>query len=196
MGLFLEAAKSWKRLQSISYTFIIGHKDVAKTIHLCFRPVDFDHLSGIHKADDVDFKLHRRVYRGAKLADAVISQKINHNLIEKSIHWTQIADRLCSIILLEKILDSDFCIYSFNPCKLPFYSKIEANYLIYSDQYQMGVFLFIAPDQSVDYCKSIFSKDDQDFTVNQTKWAMLKKIKSHGDTEDILFVSTSYHESE
>ena len=196
MGLFLEAAKSWKSLQNTSYTFIIGHKKTAETIHLRFRPVDFDHLSGIHKADDIDFKLHRNTFRGEKLVDAVISGKLDDGLIEKSMHWVQISDRLSDIICLEKILDSDFRIYRFNPCKLGFYSDIKANYLIYNEQYQMGIFLFIDRDHHVDYCKSIFSKDDRDYTTNQTKWTMLKKIKYHDDMEEILFVSASYRESE
>ena len=194
MGLFLDAAKCWKNLLNTSYTFVIGHKNVSETINLCFRPVDFDHLSGIHKANDVDFKLHRNSFRGEKLADAVISGRIDDELIEKSTHWDQISDRLADIIRLETILDSDFRIYRFNPHKLKVHSSIIANYLIFSEQYQMGVFLFIDRDNNIDYCKSIFSNDGQDYTANQTKWTMLKKTKYHDDTEDVLFVSPSYHE--
>ncbi len=166
------------------------------TLNLCFRPVDFDHLSGIHYANDVDFKLHPNEYRRGKLTDAVISRKIDSTLIEKSINWERISKRLQDIIYLEKILDSDFRIYRFNPTKLNFYSDIKANFLIYSELYRMGVFLFIDRDISIDYCKSIFTRDERDYTLNQTKWTMLKKVKYIGGVEEVLFVSASYREQE
>lgn len=68
MGLFLDAAVCWKRMLDISYTIIIGHKNEKQTIQLQFHPVDFDHLSGIHYANDIDFHLPRRVFRGEKLS--------------------------------------------------------------------------------------------------------------------------------
>lgn len=194
MSLFLDAAKSWESLLKISYTFIIGHKKNTETICLFFRLIDFDHLSGIHKADDIDFKLPRRVYRGEKLVNALLSEKLDDKLIEKSIYWNQISDRLSDINRLEMILDSDFRIYQFNPRKLSFHSDIRANYLIFSEEYQTGIFLFIDKDQNIDYCKSIFSKDDRDYTINQTKWVVLKKIKHHDDVDEVLFVNESYRE--
>ena len=196
MSLFLDAAKRWESLLNISYTFIIGHKKNTETIRLFFRRIDFDHLSGIHKANDIDFKLSRKVYRGEKLINALLSGKLDDKLIEKSIYWNQISDRLIDINRLERILDSDFRIYQFNPRKLNFHSDIRANYLIFSEQYQTGIFLFIDKDQDTDYCKSIFSKDDRDYTINQTKWTVLKKIKRHEDTEEVLFLNESYREQE
>ncbi len=196
MSLFLDAAVCWNNLLNTSYIFVIGHKKTSVTLNLCFRPVDFDHLSGIHYASDVDFKLHRNEYRGDQLTNAVISSKIDSTLIEKSINWERISKRLQDVIYLEKILDSDFRIYRFNPAKLNFYSEIKANYLIYSELYRMGVFLFIDRDNHVDYCKSIFTRDERDYTLNQTKWTMLKKVKCHSGVEEVLYVSASYREQE
>lgn len=64
MGLFLDAAIKWDQLSDTSYDITIGHRHVSKTLHIVFRPIDFDHLSGIHYAKDIDFGLHRREYRG------------------------------------------------------------------------------------------------------------------------------------
>jgi len=63
--------------------------------------------------------------------------------IEKSQEWIRIDDRLCAIMKIDEILDSNFSIYRFSPKKLSFHSTIAASYLIYSETYREGVFLFL-----------------------------------------------------
>ena len=125
MGLFLDAARQWDCLADTSYTITVGRRKQMDEIKLIFRRVDFDHLSGIHYADDIDFKLHRNEYRGEKLIPALLSHKLDDTLIEKSINWgIKISDRLTAIVDIQKILDSDFKLYRFSARKLPFYSDI------------------------------------------------------------------------
>jgi len=150
MGLLLEAAKHWDKLGNTSYCITTGYKKQMNIINLMFRNVDFDHLSGIHYADDIDFKLHRNEYRGGKLIPALISGKLDDGLIEKSINWDKISDRLSAILDICKILESDFVMYKFSPRRLPFHSDISAMFFLYSEQHQNGVFLFL--DANIKYC--------------------------------------------
>lgn len=195
MGLFLDAARQWDCLANTSYTITVGHRKQMDTIKLIFRCVDFDHLSGIHYADDIDFKLHRNEYRGEKLIPALLSHKLDDSLIEKSINWdAKISDRLTAIVDIQKILESDFKIYRFSGRKLPFYSDISAIYFLYSEQCQNGVFLFLDQENECFYCKSVFRKDARDYCINQTSWTVLKKVKTVNDKDEVIYVYPKYRE--
>ncbi len=191
MSLLLDAAKQWRQLLHITYIIQIGRKGQSQTLHLVFREVDFDHLSGIHYANDVDFKLHRREYRGEKLLQAVCTGKIDPLLIEKSAQWPKISRRLTGILNIHQILNSDFKIYRFSASKLPFYSKISA-YLLYSDQLGKGFFLFLDERDQQYYCKSIFDDDELDYTLNQTGWVILEKAIAENGTTTVIYRSPTY----
>lgn len=194
MGLFLDAAIKWDQLSDTSYDITIGHRHVSKTLHIVFRPIDFDHLSGIHYAKDIDFGLHRREYRGKKLVQALISQKLEDTRIEKSVNWSKISERLSSIMVIEEILDSNCSVYQFNPRKLPFHSTITAAYFLYSELKQEGIFLFVDQEEALCYCKSIFKEHGNDYRRNQTRWTVLKKSKRVKDTKTTLFIHPSFQE--
>lgn len=194
MSLLLDAAIAWKRMLDKSYLITIGHRNVERNIYLAFEPVDFDHLSGIQHADDIDFKLPRRKYRGDKLMDAVISGKLDASQIEKSVNWNLIEDRLLALIQIEQILDSPFVIYEFANYKLRFHTPIRAAYCIYNESIQCGVFLFIDKEGQRYFGKSILGKSIYDFTQNQTSWTILKKIKVVAGKEIELFRHKAYNE--
>lgn len=192
MGLLLDAARHWNSLNNTSYCIITGYKKQTNIINLLFRNIDFDHLSGIHYANDIDFKLHRNQYRGEKLVPALLSQKLDDTLIEKSINWSKISDRLSAIIDICKILDSDFILYKFSRRKLPFYSDISAAFFLYSEQHQNGVFLFLDSEDSIYYCKSIFKKDIRDYRENQTRLTVLKKTKIINGNQEVLYTYPNF----
>ena len=196
MSLFLDAAVKWASLSDTAYDIIIGHRNLSKTLHISFEPMDFDHLSGIHYASDIDFGLHRREYRGKKLLPALLSKKLDDTQIEKSVHWGKISERLCAILNMTKILESDFSIYQFNPRKVNFHSKISAAYLIYCDETQGGIFLFLDEDRNRFYCKSVFNKDTSDYRINQTRWTVLKKTKLLGTTLTTLYLHPSFKDTD
>ena len=194
MGLFLTAAREWDRLLDTVYLFTIGRKGELRKVELQFQPVDFDHLSGIHYASDIDFKLHRNEYRGEKLVEALLSGKLDDGLIEKSGSWLRISQRLEAVASLSQILESDFSIYDFSSKKLPFYSIIKAHYLLYSEETSRGVFLFLDRDAGVYYCKSVFCKDVSDYRENQSRWTVLKKVCRRSGEETLLYKSPTYKE--
>ncbi|MBE6964576.1 MAG: hypothetical protein E7441_00905 [Ruminococcaceae bacterium] len=196
MGLFLEAAKCWNSLQNTSYCITFGKNKKLKNINLIFRDVDFDHLSGIHYADDVDFKLHRNEYRGDKLIPALLSQKLDDGLIEKSSNWGKISDRLSAVTNICDVLESNFTLYYFSPNRLTFHSTITAVYFLYSEQFSNGIFLFLDKEENCFYCKSVFSKDVRDYCINQTRLKVLKKTKMVCGEEKTLFVHPNFKETE
>lgn len=194
MGLFLDAAVKWNSLQNTQYFLVLGHKKSTEYINMTFRPEDFDHLSGMQYANDIDFGLHRNQYRGHKLIPALLSEKLDDKLIEKSKSWDKISERLSAIIHLDEILDSDFLIYKFDRFKLPFHSDIKAAYCIYSETYKNGVFLFLDEEQRCYYCKSVFEKDCNDYRTNQTRWTVLKKEKTTELATKTIFLHKSFVE--
>lgn len=194
MGLFLDAAVKWNSLQNTQYFLVLGHKKSTEYINMTFRPEDFDHLSGMQYANDIDFGLHRNQYRGHKLIPALLSEKLDDKLIEKSQSWDKISERLSAIIHLDEILDSDFLIYKFDRFKLPFHSDIKAAYCIYSETYKNGVFLFLDEEQRCYYCKSVFEKDCNDYRTNQTRWTVLKKEKTTELGTKTIFLHKSFVE--
>lgn len=194
MSLFLDAAIKWNSLQNTEYRILLGHKNSAVELKVIFRAEDFDHLSGMHYAADVDFGLHRNQYRGSKLVPALLTGKLDGTLIEKSQSWGKISERLLAVLCLDLILESEFSIYKFERFKLPFHSEIKAAYCIFSEKYQSGVFLFLDRDNKYYYCKSIFEKDWNDYRTNQVKWTVLKKEKVTEAGTEIIFVHKSFVE--
>lgn len=194
MGLFFDAAVKWSRLQNTQYLLVLGHKKSTEYINITFRPEDFDHLSGMQYANDIDFGLHRNQYRGDKLIPALLSKKLDDSLIEKSQSWDKISERLSAIVRLDVILDSDFLIYKFDRFKLPFHSDIKAAYCIYSEIHKNGVFLFLDEEQRCYYCKSVFEQDCNDYRANQTRWTVLKKEKTTELGTKMIFLHKSFVE--
>lgn len=194
MGLFLNAAVKWNSLQNTKYLLVLGHKRSTEYINITFRPEDFDHLSGMQYANDVDFGLHRNQYRGDKLVPALLSGKLDDALIEKSQSWYKISERLSAIIHLDDILDSEFSIYKFDRFKLPFHSDIRAAYCIYSETHKNGVFLFLDEENRCCYCKSVFEKDCHDYRTNQTRWTVLKKERTTERGTETVYLHKSFVE--
>lgn len=194
MNLLLSAAETWHSFLETHYRFIIGRSGTAKCIDLYFRSDDFDHLSGIHYANDVDFKLHKKEYRRTKLLSALLSGKLDGSLIEKSRNWPQIKGRLNAVVHMQAILESEFRIYTFSPNRLPFHSQIAAEYLLYSEKTGDGVFLFFDRDAETYYCKSVFEKGTGDYRTNQSAWTVLAKTKCENGQETVLFKHPNYRE--
>ena len=194
MCLLLQAATTWINLMPTEYVFTLGYKNNAYNLHLIFEKVDFYHLSGMHYAKDVDFKIPPNKMYGERLIDLVLSGKIAACDIEKSINWAKIKGRLEGIVTLKEIMESEFSIYQFAPNRLGFNSDISAKYLIHNPNLNLSIFLFLDDTGERFYCKSIFSEEIRDYTQNQTPYKVLKKIKIEDGNEIELFRHPSYRE--
>ena len=193
MGLFLEAAKSWKDLHNVKYIFKIAKKGKLTKIELSFCNEDFPHLAGMQYSNDVDFGINKAEYYGELLVPALLKGYIDDSKIEKSRNWQKIQGRLSAIIKLQTILDSDFKIVAFNRYKVRGYSEIEAKFVI-TDKNSEDVF-FVFLDKKTDryYCKSAFKKELTDYTGNQTSMHILRKVKIIDNIEKVLFTHPNYN---
>lgn len=184
MALLYDAAVAWDKLLNTSYQFTYGLKKCLHEIHLSFQSDQFAHLSGIHHATDIDLKIP---YNKTNFLSLILSGALDETAIEKSCHWKDIKGRLESLIRLEEILDSDFTLYLFKKEQLPFYSDIEAKFMLKNNLTGDIVFLFVDGPLSDSFCRSIFSMQNRDYTLGQRKLGVLKKVKFNHDNTEVLF---------
>lgn len=196
MCLFLEAAAAWIALLPTEYILKLGYRKKSYDIRLVFEKANFYHLSGMHYASDVDFKISPNKMYGEKLIDAIISNKINVCDIEKSKKWEKIKGRLEGIVALKNIVESEFSIYKFSPNKLSFKSEISAEYLIHNPKLNLSIFLFLGDTGDYFYCKSIFLEKTRDYTQNQTPYTVLQKIKVENGSSKEIFRHPSYRDKQ
>lgn len=197
MGLLYDAAAAWNSLQNTSYCFLLGRRGTwSSSVHLDFRPEDFPHLAGMQYAGDIDFRINKAEMRGRKFLPKIISGKIEDERIEKSANWeSKIRGRLKGILSLEELLDSDFLIYRFDPKKVPYGTKIEAQYVVKDTRSGTAVFVFVDSSRSRWFCRSIFQSDHSDYAVNQMRVSVLKKQKRIGTEVVLDHVNPNYRET-
>lgn len=181
MGLFLDAAQAWSLLLPVKYQIILGLRKKTYEFELVFDPIDFPHLAGMQYARDVDFKVPAKYCSGTSLLPSLISGRLNDSLIESSRNWNRIEGRLRAIIGIQKTLDGVFSIYLFDPKKVSGYSKIASVYLIKGDDSGDTFFVFIDKENGRAYCKSAFMEESVDYSSNQSKLTLLKKVKTVND---------------
>ena len=174
MALLYDAAIVWNNLLDTSYQFTYGKNRKLHVVSLSFMEEHFFHMSGIHYIKDVDFK---KTFKKTDFLKLVLTNKIDPTIIEKSSSWVDIKGRLEAIIKLEEILDSDFEFYQFNSRYLPFYSDLNAKYMIRDTVTNKVIFLFIDGQTDSFYCKSIFTMTNRDYSLGQRKIRLLEKCK-------------------
>lgn len=119
MDSLYRAAVIWDSLSDTEYQIVIGRRGKTRTLHIRFRAADFFHLSGMHYASDVDFKLHKKQFDGARLIGALLSGKLDGSLIGKSRNYQEkIAGRLRCLCHLPDFFEGDFELYEY-PCGSP-----------------------------------------------------------------------------
>ncbi len=196
MGLFLDAAIAWNQLQDITYILDIGRKGKLYRIFLTFLPEDFPHLAGMQYANDVDFRLHRAEYYGARLIPALLNKQLADGKIEESRHWEKIAGRLTAILHLQDTLDKPFTITAFSKAKVRPYSQIDAKFVIKSSVSEDIFFVFLDERSGRYYCKSAFRKENTDYMENQSPMTILQKTKIDKGLSHILFTKPGYEPME
>lgn len=184
MSALLDAAIAWNNLQDTTYHLRLGRKrKLLPELCLTFCPEDFPHLAGFQYATDVDFGIRRSELSGDKLLGKLLSGELDDTLIEKAAEWKdKISGRLDGLIALEETLDSDFLICSFEPNKVPYGTRIQAEYVIQNRTTGTTFFIFLDQDSSRWFCRSVFQKNLTDYMVNQAHLTVLAKRKTVGGT--------------
>ena len=184
MAELYDAATAWQTLLCTEYEITYGKKRVLHTLHLSFHPDQFSHLSGIHHVDDIDLKIP---FNKEKFFNKVLNHEFDNINLQNSIYWGDISGRLDAITKLQSILDSDFVLYLFQRNILPFYSDIDANYLIKNPATNDVVFLFLDGSSQSLFCRSVFTKSDRAYSCNQKSVVVLKKVKIKNNQAEIIF---------
>lgn len=180
MGLLYDAAVAWDGMHSTTYDLLLGRAGkLFEPVALNFLPEDFPHLAGMQYANDVDFNISRAERFGEKLVGKIIAKDFDDALIEKAENWDRrIKGRLCSLLALERTLDSEFLIFQFDKRKVKGGSDIDAKYVIKNKTTSFAFFVFLDKKESSRwYCKSIFPYEVADYTAGQTRLTVLKKQK-------------------
>lgn len=192
MGLFLDAAIAWSSLHNVNYILDIARKGKLERIELSFLDEDFSHLAGMQYAKDIDFGIRKAEYYGESLIPALLNKRMDDTKIELSRNWNRISGRLTAIINLQKTLDGEFIIVSFNKLKVRGYSQIDAKFAIKSMISGDVYFVFLDERSGRYYCKSAFRKENTDYSENQSVMTLLQKTKIVDDVKTVLYTRDGY----
>lgn len=193
MGLLRDAAVAWTALYGTEYRLLLGMKGKwSRSITLSFLPEHFHHLAGFQYATDVDFGVRPSELRKATLTQKIIDKTLDDSLIEKSIHWEDIYQRLLGITQLEAGLDSDFRICCYYQNHVRGGTSIPAEYVVKSTKTDVTFFVFVDRDTGNYFCRSIFAKGIMDFTAGQPSLTVLKKEKLVAGAAEYILVHPGY----
>lgn len=183
MDLLYECAVSFEKLLHIQYHFVLGRKGNLKEFYLSFDKSDFHHLAGLHKLKDINaLQFGKR----SKIFDAILSQNITIEDIQKSEFYNQMYTRLEPLSCIEKLLDDNQLIFRYNE-KNRLYSVIKADYLLENQYQNQSVYLFLGArtNENNQMCRTLFPKNVVDYTNGQPKYTLLKKEKINMVTGDV-----------
>ncbi len=174
--LLIQAAKAWKELLNIQYNLTYGRKRNLFHVSLIFQPEEFYHVAGFNHLNDIVFPIR---FSHTKALDVIIDGRLTLDFISKSEQYEMtVKPRLEAIIRLQALLDGDFVTYIYNQKVVPFYSRIEAKYLITN---KSGDIVFMFTDEYEEppyfYTRSAFMMGERDFRKNQKPITLLTKEK-------------------
>lgn len=138
---------------------------------------------------------HLKKNRG-KIFDDIAVKNINAETVEKSAFYGEIRDRIELLPYLEDILDSNDTVFKYNE-NLNAFSRIQAEFLLDHLHEQTRVFVFLSKNKTGNYfCRSFFPMGMTDFSRNQKRWTLLKKVKRNLETgeEIVLYRNPAYRE--
>ncbi len=173
------------------YHIHLGRAGKLAAFTITFKKEDVYHLMGLHYLQD---RIDNR-NRG-KIFDSLLTDPIYRHRIASSSHWSEdLSSRVACATMLEKMLDDNSTVFRYNHKRLPFFSQIEAEYLLDNTSYGREVYLFIDKREDSDdrFCRSIFPKTTHDYSYGQAKWTLLYKKKHLPDgTEFVLYHNKNY----
>lgn len=177
MDLLYEAAKEWEKLISTGYRFIYGRKRKLIEVKLEFETSEFYHVAGFPHLDDIAWPFR---FSQKRMLSKVLDGTVSETFISKSKNYENIVKpKLRAITQLQSFLDGEFNSFLYNQKKVPFTSSIEAKFLLSNNDLEV-VFLFTDEDKDGTYfTRSVFLKDNRDFTMNQTPITLLLKEKKN-----------------
>lgn len=202
VDILKNTALKYNRLLNIRYCFKVAKKSTLHEINLVFKSYYFYHLIGMQYLDDLSFGTtsKERIYK------KILNDQITLNDLKKSVHYTDdIEERIKYFSKLEEILDNDHLTFLFNPKSLPHVvTGIKAKFLLVSEIKKENVdnqiaYFFIDEDSSMDnyyFSRSFFLKKNTDYTVRQSKMALLYKEKVYIEEDNHLILINKLNQPE
>lgn len=183
MDILHECALSFEKLLNIQYHFVLGRKGNLKEFYLSFDKSDFHHLAGLHKLKDINAL---QIGKRSDVFDAILSNKITTQDIQKSEFYKQMYFRLEPLSNIEVLLDDNQLIFRYNE-KIRQYSVIKADYLLENQYLNQSVYLFLGArtTENDQMCRTLFPKDIIDYAQGQPQYTLLKKEKLNIETGEI-----------
>ncbi len=183
MDKLYECAAAYQKLLDVSYKIILGRKGKLTELHICFEPVYFHHLIGLHKLRDLRISRANR----AEVFENILNHRLTYDFISKSTYFHMIRKRFDPFTKFETILDQNNLIFRYNN-KLNQFSLIDADYLLSTPHEGTEIYVFIAEVKNTRtyFCRSFFPKEQMDYTKSQTLYTLLYKEKTYLSTGETI----------
>lgn len=123
-----DAAKSYEKMSNYNYEFIIvrNRNSPKIKITLNFDKSKFYHLCGLHdlKIKSIQSEARENVF------DKIVKGIYKDVLFQNNKNFSQIEDRIATLIRLEEMLDSNDTVFKFNSQMRHKGTKIQCDYII------------------------------------------------------------------
>lgn len=182
-----ERANSYKTLLNTEYKLFLGKASKLREVEIIFTEYEFAHLIGLHYLKDITELYYSNMYA---LYKAILNKEITYDMIKESTYFNTIQNRFEQFICFEELLDESEEIYLYNYKKLK-YTKIKAEYLIQCFHNNEEYYIFLdkfntGENKDKYFCRTFFKRNKVDYTIMQTKYALLRKEKINIETNQII----------
>lgn len=131
----------------------------------------------------------------SKTIDKVLDKTIKFDVIQNSRYYPQIVEsRLDALCSIKSVFEGKFKLYRYNKNLYSFYSKIEADYIIFDEITKTPYFLFLREGEECFKTISTFSKGSRNYTENQ-KVLNILLIESKNinlNTSSVIYKNPNY----
>lgn len=174
MDQLMRSAKQFEHLTGIQYRMLFGRKKTIIPVTLKFHPINYYHLSGLHKIPNlVGTKNSERIF------NMILEGSITEDTAKNHEVYSTILDRIDILCRLEELLDSEHITYKYLE-KNNLVSKIKADLLIHGSLDTDNVYFFAkvcGKDINMYEGISTFKNNETDYTYKQAKISILYKEK-------------------
>lgn len=167
-----QSALAFEKLLNTEYKIVAAKKKKISEIVLFFKKEHFFHLIGLNKLVDLQVLRNNK----EKIFNDILSEKITYSEISKSLHFSEMSDRLKYFSSLENILDDSKLLIKHNSNKTK--SKIKAEYIIYFIKNDSVVHYFVDRDYKENkfFGRTFFVRKDKAYLCD-APYKILKKEK-------------------
>lgn len=169
MDKLFEIAQYYKdNLTNRTFDIIVEKKRKSMTISLRFSPMNFKHLLGLHKLNDIPFVSTK----SESLYKAILNKQFSFDDIIKSRYYQEIEFRINNIRNIKTLLFSKELF--FKSLHREFGALIKADYLLAQKVSDGYLYLFLIQQNEYAVPVSFFyDKSDKYFRQNATHWNIL-----------------------